>query len=65
MFTVFTRTWWKKNDNWAGGYEPNLGRKHTLQTNITTEEEAIAICKKYNDTHLKTKLSRRAEFTES
>ena len=64
MYTVFVRNWWR--------YEPGKGlvpnpraRKHTIQKGVKTEEEAQAICKRYNSTHNPGRLSRKAEYTES
>jgi len=63
-FRVFTRTWWRRNSAWPGGREPGAGRKHTLARRVETEEEARAICKRYNDTHDPGFLSRKAEYEE-
>jgi len=65
MYYCFVRNWWKKNDKWPGGLEPDAGaRKTTIAKNIPTEEEARAICKRYNDSHKPGKLSRKAEYSE-
>lgn len=64
MYHVFTRTFWKANDKWPDRREPCLGRKHTLQDDVETEEEARAICKDYNDSHDPGFLSRKAEYEE-
>jgi hypothetical protein len=64
MFHVFTRTWWKRNPNYPGGREPGVGRKTTLARNVTTAEEARAICQRYNETHAPGFLSRKAEYQE-
>ena len=60
-YRVFTRTWWKNNPGWPGGLEPVAGRKTALAT-ANSEEEARAICKRYNDTHKPGRLSRKAEY---
>lgn len=63
-YRVFTRNWWKHNQEWPGGLEPDPGaRKHTLGK-VKTEEEARAMCKQYNDTHDPGLLSRKAEYEE-
>ena len=64
-YKVFTRTWWKNNPAWPGGLEPGLGRKTTIARRVETEEEARAICKRYNDTHTPGRLSRKAEYDEN
>lgn len=62
-YRVFTRTWWKKNRNgkWPDGLEPHMGRKTTIGY-TSTREEAVAMCKEWNDTHDPGRLSRKAEF---
>ncbi|GAF74376.1 unnamed protein product [marine sediment metagenome] len=65
MYKVFVRNWWKRNPTWPDGREPSPGRQHTLQKRIKTEEEARAICKRYNATHEPGFLSRKAEYTET
>lgn len=67
MATVFTRSWWKENRDWPNGLEPCAGRKRVLKRGLT-EEEAVAVCREYNDpAHLKAlygenRLSTKAEF---
>lgn len=63
-FSVFTRTWWKYNKDWAGGREPCAGRKTYLDSGLT-EAEARARCKKYNESHDPGPLSRKAEYEEN
>jgi len=65
MYKVFTRTWWKNNPQWPNGLEPCAGRKTTIAKGIQTEQEARAICKRYNDNHNPGRLSRKAEYTET
>ena len=60
-FRVFVRTWWKANPSWPNGREPSASRGRTLRRNLT-EEEARAICKRYNETHEPGFLSRKAEY---
>jgi hypothetical protein len=65
MFAVFVRNWWRKNDAWPGGREPDpTAPKHYLARNIASEEEARSMCKEYNATHDPGPLSRKAEYTE-
>lgn len=65
MYKVFTRTWWVNNPNWPNGLEPGAGRKTTIAKNVKTEEEARAICQRYNSTHNPGRLSRKAEYEET
>ena len=65
MYTVFTRTWWRHNPSWPGGREPSIGRKHTIQKRVKTEEEARAICHRWNAFHEPGQLSRKAEYTSA
>ena len=65
MFKVFTRNWWKHNPSWPQGLEPDGGaRKTTIAKNVRTEEEARAICQRWNASHKPGRLSRKAEYTE-
>lgn len=64
-YKVFVRNWWKENPDWPNGLEPDSNaRKHTIADRIETEEEAIRVCKEYNDTHDAGRLSKKAEFTQ-
>ncbi len=63
-YRVFSRTWWKSNPSWPNGLEPCAGRKTTLAKRVS-REEALQICKRYNETHNPGKLSRKAEFDEN
>jgi hypothetical protein len=66
MYRVFVRNWWKHNPSWPDGREPDpTARKHTLQSDVETEEEARAICREYNATHDPGPLSRKAEYEET
>jgi hypothetical protein len=60
-FKVFTRTWWTLNPALPGGREPCPGRKHTIARRLS-EEEARAMCRRWNDTHDPGPLSRKAEY---
>lgn len=62
-YNVFTRTWWEKDETAFGGLSPKLGRKTFLEKSVT-KEEAISICKEYNESHEPGILSRKAEFEE-
>jgi len=61
-YKVFIRNWWKVGA--SGQLEPDTrARRYTLYDNISTADEASAICKEYNATHRPGKLSRKAEYT--
>ena len=62
-YRVFSRTWWRRNPSHPGGREPGAGRKTTL-ARVQTEDEARAICRRYNDNHDPGFLSRKAEYEE-
>ncbi len=64
MYRVFVRTWWKRNPAWPNGREPGTGRRRIIARNVTTEDEARAIAKRYNASHNPGFLSRKAEFEE-
>ena len=65
-YRVFVRNWWKRNPDWPNGLEPNpRARKTTIAARVATEEEARAICKRWNETHDPGRLSRKAEYTEN
>jgi hypothetical protein len=59
-YNVFVRSWWKIVN---GVRVPQLGRKTYLHKHVTYED-ALAICRQYNDTHEPGRLSRKAEFEE-
>ena len=61
-YVIFHRTWWKHNSSWPGGREPGVGPA-TLIGRANTEEEAIEMCKTWNESHTPGQLSRKAEFT--
>ena len=61
-YRAFSRIWWKFNPEWPGGLEPyGAGRKTTLARHLTYDE-AVRVCKNYNETHNPGKLSRKAEL---
>ena len=61
MYKVFIRNWWRKDEK--GNLVPDPGaRKTTYASGLDTEEEARAICKRYNETHKPGRLSRKAEY---
>ena len=62
-FRVFTRTGWKRNPSWPDEREPGVGRKTTIARHCT-EEEARRIARKYNVTHSRGFLNRKAEFEQ-
>ena len=61
VYRAFTRTWWRNNPAWPNGLEPGAGRKTTIGRNLTADE-ALRVCKHYNETHNPGRLSRKAEF---
>lgn len=62
-FRVFTRNWWKLNNEWPDGLEPDsTARKTTITDRIETEEEARRVAQEWNKTHAPGRLSRKAEF---
>jgi len=60
-YTVFVRTWWKKNSSWPGGREPGVGRK-TVIGRVSTESEAREMAQRYNMSHSPGFLSKKAEY---
>lgn len=65
MYNVFTRNWWKNNDNWPNGLEPDpSARRHHLDCGLS-EDEAQAMCREWNRTHPPGRLSRKAEYEEA
>jgi hypothetical protein len=64
-YSVFTRTFWKRNPSWPNCKEPALGRKTYLDRSVATEEEARKICKEWNKNHDPGPMSRKAEFEEN
>lgn len=62
---VFVRNWYKKNDNWPNGIEPTFNApKHYLKLDVS-RDEAIKLCKEYNDNNEAGVLCKRAEFDYS
>jgi hypothetical protein len=67
MYIVFVRNWWRHSTgphSWQG-LEANPTARKTRIGRASTEEEARAICERYNTTHKPGKLSRKAEYTEA
>jgi len=60
-YNVFHRTWWRRNPAWPGGREPGSGRKTYLRRHVT-QEDARAICERWNAAHDPGFLSRKAEY---
>ena len=79
MFKVFVRNWWRYAGKGESGTPGGIlglptprevvadprARKHTLATQIRTEDEARAIAREYNRTHKPGPLSRKAEYDET
>jgi len=65
-YEIRVRNWYIENPKWQNGLEPcaTPWEKAHLLAKCNTEEEALAICEKYNTTHKPGRLSRKAEFTE-
>jgi hypothetical protein len=60
MYTVFVRDWWRME---KGTRVPYPGAPKTIiDDDVETREEALELCKEYNDTHDPGPLSRKAEF---
>lgn len=63
MFKVYHRTWWKHNQEWPKGLEPQIGKSHFIDE-VETEEEARALCKEWNNENDPGELSDKAEYEE-
>lgn len=61
MFEIFHRTWWRDNPAWPDGLEPCVGESFFIGK-AKTEEEAIQMCKEWNDCHDAGRYSDKAEF---
>jgi hypothetical protein len=64
LYHVFHRTWWCKNPQWPGGREPSAGKKQYIAKHVT-REEALKLCKQWNEQHEPGYLSDKAEFEEA
>jgi hypothetical protein len=51
-YIIFSRHWWRQNPKWPNGLEPHIGRK-THICYASTEDEARAICRKWNEDYKK------------
>lgn len=60
-FSVFVRTWWKRNPAWPNGREPGAGKKRYIARHVIYDD-ARSIAKQYNDTREPGLLSKKAEF---
>jgi hypothetical protein len=60
-YTVFHRTWWRRNPAWPDGREPGAGRR-TIIARHCTYDEARQIAQQWNATHKPGPLSRKAEL---
>lgn len=63
-YTVFHRTWWKRNPNWPEGREPGMGKRHFI-AKAWSEEEARQLCREWNQSHDPGLLSDKAEYEEN
>jgi len=62
-YTVFHRTWWRRNPSKPNGLEPGAGPKHIIQRHVKGAEAARDMCRVWNANHQAGKLSDKAEFT--
>lgn len=63
-YTVFHRTWWRRNPDWPGGREPGVGKRHFI-AKVWSEEEARQLCREWNQSHDPGLLSDKAEYEEN
>jgi hypothetical protein len=63
MYTVFTRTWYKKDPKNPKNNIPNPGARRTKIDTARTEAEAREKCEKWNNAHNPGRFSRKAEYT--
>jgi len=63
-YRVFARNWWRWETSQFSGRQlvPDPGARKTTIAYGCTEEEALAICRRYAETHKPGPLSRKAEF---
>lgn len=61
---VFVRNWWRWETDRHGLRRrvPNPGARKRYLARGVTESEALAMCKRYNESHNPGLLSRKAEF---
>ena len=59
MYKVFVRNWYRIEN---GNRVPDPTARKTTIANVSSEEDAIELCSRYNSTHKAGKLSRKAEF---
>lgn len=63
MYHVFTRRWWKKDNNSRyGKMIPDPYARKTTLARVETEQEAREICQEYNHTHDPGPYSIKAEY---
>lgn len=61
IYTAFVRRWYRLNPH-TGKMEHHMGRKTILRTGLTYEE-AVMVCREYNEKNDPGRFSRKAEFT--
>lgn len=69
-YRVFVRDWWRRADGYSGklsstslhGKVPYSGAPKRTLARRCTEEEALAVCQRYNSTHKPGWRSRKAEY---
>jgi hypothetical protein len=68
-YRVFVRNWWRWESAYGlpnaasrGRLVPDPGARKTTLATRCTEQEAQAICRRYQETHTPGPLSRKAEY---
>ena len=59
-YRVFARNWYRRDEN--GLLVPCGGARKTTLAYVNHEEEALAVCRRYNESHKPGPLSRKAEW---
>lgn len=66
-YNVFHRTWWKEatKGGWPNNLEPEKGEKNDIEDGQNvSREEAIRLCKEWNEQNDPGRYSDKAEFEE-
>jgi hypothetical protein len=63
-YRIFVRNWWKHNEDWPNGLEPDPHAEKTYIARKDTEKEAQEFCREYNRLNEPGELSRKAEYEE-
>jgi hypothetical protein len=59
-YSVFVRSWWKRDPTWPDGRRPHAGPRTYLGRHLSSSD-ALARSGQYNNTHEPGFLSRKAE----